>query len=304
MVKKQTKKKRLIEEVLKIAKIYTTKLTLRQFHYRLVRLGDPSFYANTTNAYKYLSSVLVYARKNGLVPYDLMEDRTRTIDNRTETWFTFWKEKVNNKIEDIKYAPDPSYGYNLWQREITIIVVEKEALAGIFKNAIGRNSILIVCRGYNSLTQIKDLEDAIEGIPMVKDKEFHCYFFSDFDPSGFDIQRNFKKQCNDLNINFDSFKRIALNETQIDDFSLPYSPTKMTDSRAKNWSHAGVVELDSLDPNILEDLIKDCCSKHWDNDIVKYVNKVHRIQSRKSKKMYAKGLKKVAKEILKEEDSN
>lgn len=312
MVKKQTKKKRLIEEVLKIAKMYTTKLTLRQFHYRLVSLGDPSFYANTTNAYKYLSSVLVEARKSGLVPYDLMEDRTRSIENRTSSWFTFWKNIVQDKFDEIKNPPNADWNYNIWQEEITIIVVEKEALAGIFKNAIGRNTILIVCRGYNSLTQIKDLKDGIKAIPRIEDKNLHCYFFSDYDPSGFDIQRNFFKQCDDLEIKFKTIKRIALTETQIDDFSLPYAPTKKTDSRAgkringelvldKKWEK-GSVELDALDPNILEDMIKDCHKDNWNKDVVKYVNKVQRIQNRRAKKLYFKMLKGLDIEDITEED--
>lgn len=310
--KKETKKQRLIREVLNIAKSYTSKLTLRQFHYRLVSLGEPSFYANTINAYKYLSKVLVEARKSGLVPYDLMEDRTRSIDNNTSGWVTFWKQNVTDKINEIKNPPTPDWSYNLWQDQISLIVVEKEALAGIFKEAMGRMSILVVCRGYNSLTQIKELKDAIRWITNIKDKEINCYFFSDYDPSGFDIQRNFFKQCDDLGIKFNSIERIGLTETQIDDFSLPYAPTKNTDSRAgkkvngeivldKKWEK-GSVELDALDPHILQDMIKDVCKDNWNEDVVKYVNKVRRIQSRRARKFYFKLLKELNFEDIGEDE--
>ena len=311
-VKKETKKQRLIREVLNIAKSYTSKLTLRQFHYRLVSLGEPSFYANTINAYKYLSKVLVEARKSGLVPYDLMEDRTRSIQNNATSSYYFWKESVKEKIQDIKNPPTADFSYNMWQDKITLIVVEKEALAGIFKEAIGRMSILVVCRGYNSLTQIKELQEKIGWITNVKDKEINCYFFSDYDPSGFDIQRNFFKQCDDLGIKFNSIERIALNEVQIDDYSLPYAPTKNTDSRAgkkingkivldKKWEK-GSVELDALDPKILQDMIKDVCKQNWNQEVVTYVNKVKRIQSRRAKKLYFKQLKELNFEDIGEDE--
>lgn len=310
--KKETKKQRLIREVLNIAKSYTSKLTLRQFHYRLVSLGEPDFYANTINAYKYLSKVLVEARKLGLVPYDLMEDRTRSVENNAKASYYFWKTNVKDKIEEIKNPPDADFSYNIWQDKISLIVVEKEALAGIFKEAIGRMSFLVVCRGYNSLTQIKELKDEIGEIANIKDKEIHCYFFSDYDPSGFDIQRNFLKQCEDLNIEFESFNRIALSEVQINDYSLPYAPTKKTDSRAgkrlngklvldKQWEK-GSVELDALDPKILQDMIKDCCKENWNDEIVRRVNKVKWIQTRRAKKLYFKLLQKLSFDDLQEDD--
>jgi hypothetical protein len=119
-----------------------------------------------------------------------------------------------------------------------LVVLEKQALEGVFTNIIKKypNAVLVVCRGYNSLTQIHDLSEILKN----ENRQVHCRFFSDFDPSGLDIQRNFIEQCKDLGIIFDSFKRIALKAKQIREYSLPFTPTKLSDSRARNWKYAGV----------------------------------------------------------------
>lgn len=290
------KKDMVIKEVLEVVKQYrNTKLTLRQIYYRLVA---KLIIDNNINQYKYLSKILVEARKSGLVPYDIFEDRTRDVKSWIGSYYDTWRSQVEYKLSEVKDAPYISLHQNLYQEKITLIALEKQALEGIFRDAIKTMSILVVCRGYNSLTQLKELSNLLEKHP---NKEVNIYFFSDFDPSGLDIQRNFKEQCIDLNINFNSFKRVALTEKQINDYSLPFAPTKLSDSRAKNWKYAGVVELDALEPNILKDMIKECCSENWNDEIYPWRRKLARVQNRRAKKHYAKGLRKILEELEEEE---
>lgn len=290
-----SKKDIVIQEVLAISSSYSQKLTLRQIYYRLVA---KLVIANTINQYKYLSRILVEARKNGQVPFDLFEDRTRSVSSRINSWHTFWKDSVNDKLRDVKSAPYIWKNDNVFQDKICIIALEKEALAGIFQAKVGNMCVLVVCRGYNSLTQVKELVDLLEG----DEREKRLYFFSDFDPSGFDIQRNFIAQCEELGLEFDYIERVGLNEDQIEEHELPFAPTKMSDSRAKNWSYAGVVELDALDPHLLEDMIERCVDECYDKDLERWKSKVARIQRRRARKLYAKGLRKLAEEIMEEEE--
>ncbi|MGQ4874593.1 MAG: hypothetical protein ACP6IY_11045 [Promethearchaeia archaeon] len=288
------KKERLIIEVNNIINSYTQKLTLRQIYYRLVA---KLIIQNKQSQYKYLSSVLVEARKSGKIPYNAIEDRTREVINNSIINYTYWKKD----LEDLLYFIE-NYTYdipdNLYQDKITLIVLEKQALEGVFRHSIKgySNVILIVCRGYNSLTQIWDLSEILKN----EDRQVHCRFFSDFDPSGMDIQRNFIEQCKSLDIKFDSFKRIALKKSQVKKYKLPYAPTKLSDSRAKNWHYPGVVELDALDPNILDQMIKKVCKENWDYEVENAKKHFENVMNRIFRKRFSKQLLKLAKKIEKE----
>ena len=283
---------------------YNIKLTLRQLHYRIHEdakgAGQLEYYPNTNSQYKNLSSMLVKARKQGDIPYDMMEDRTRDVWSNIEPSHYFWKDKVKDKINNVSSAPYIFKNSIVWQKKVTIIVLEKQALEGIFKDVVNSNCILVVCRGYNSLTQLKDFVDLVKADKF--DREFHCYFFSDFDPSGVDIQRNFREQAEEMGVEFDSFTRIAITKDQIEELNLTYAPVKSKDSRAKDWKESGVVELDALEPDHVVQLIKGCMKQNYDKKLEQLKAKVAQIQNRRSKKLYAKEILKVAESLLREED--
>jgi len=286
---KTIKKQALLNETIKVINSYTQKLTLRQIYYRLVA---KHIIQNEYSQYKRLSKLLVEARKKGLVPFDAMEDRTREIINNSVINYDSWRDELNHLIKWIKnpkyYLPE-----NLYQPKINLILLEKQALEGIFRSAIDNNTILVVCKGYNSLTQLYELSELLGE----DHREIHCGFFSDYDPSGIDIQRNFKEQSIELGIEFDSFKRIALTKDLIKKYALPYAPTKRKDSRAKDWEDKGVVELDALEPNVLEQMIQIFCSKNWDNEIETRKNRLKLILERRYKKALAKNLKLIVKNL-------
>ncbi|MHA1488564.1 MAG: hypothetical protein ACTSRI_02780 [Promethearchaeota archaeon] len=287
-----SKKQNILDNVKKIISSYTQKLTLRQIYYRLVaKLIIP----NTKSQYKYLSAILVEARKSKAIRYDSMEDRTREVINESKCNYFNFKYDVQYELDDLK-KKRYILASNLYQHKITLIVLEKQALEGIFRSALNKNAILIVCKGYNSLTQIWDLSKILEN----DNRQVHCRFFSDFDPSGLDIQRNFIEQCKDLGIKFSSFRRIGLNMRQIKKYNLPFAPTKLSDSRAKNWRLPGVVELDALDPNLLESLIKKTCDENWNREIELRKDRLERVINRRFRKHFAKGLIELAEELKKE----
>jgi len=283
---------------------YDIKLTLRQLHYRIhedaKKAGQLEYYPNTQSQYKSLSKYLGKGRKEGLIPWKAMEDRTREVWSDIEPHHYFWKDKVKDKLNGLADAPHIWRNSIVWQKKVTIIVLEKQALEGIFKDTVNSNCILVVCRGYNSLTQLKEFVDLVKADQF--EREFHCYFFSDFDPSGVDIQRNFKEQSEELGVEFESFNRIALTQQQIDDLSLPYAPVKAKDSRAAGWTPSGVVELDALEPDYLIQLVKNCMKENHDPKLEVLKAKVAKVQNRRAKKLYRKGLLKVAEELLREEE--
>ena len=290
--KTQAKTNALIEKVKEIIASYSIALTLRQIYYRLVTI---LYFENKIGNYKMLSRVLVKARKTGVIPYSAIEDRTRDVKSEIFAYKTFWKNKVHEKIDGLGDYPNATYATNSFQLDVPVIVLEKQALEGVFENALSpRNHVLITCKGYNSLTQMNDFRTLYDQYP---NKRFHCYFFSDFDPSGYDIQTNFINQCVDLGIKFISFKRIALKAWQVKKYGFPLAMTKTTDSRSANWNHSGVVELDAVDPKMLHEWVKECQNNHWNDTIYLKVRNVAHIQDRKARKLYLKLLKLKIKEL-------
>jgi hypothetical protein len=272
MVKKSTQ---IVSEVLNVLKAYTDKLTLRQIYYRLVA---KLLIGNNTSEYKYLSKILVDARKDGRIGWDVMEDRTRSVENHMGH-YTSEVEFFERRINNVYTAHDDFFLYNdLYQPDLTVILLEKQALESIFDKVCRQyNAILVVCRGYNSLTQLRELYDILEKVKI----PIHVRFFSDFDPTGLDIQRNFFDQGNELGMKFASFKRVALTEELITKYGLPPAPAKTTDSRAKNWGGKGVVELDALDPAVLRQLIEAAIREHFDMGIYNEVKRLEKVLKRR-----------------------
>jgi len=286
-----TKKNDVINSVNQILATYDDKLTVRQVFYRLVSI---QLIPSNNYEYKYYDRIITDARKIGVIDASRFIDLTRTTISDIDSYYATWQEKLEWKMSDLKDNPYLSTSANLLQPKITIIMLEKQALQELFRKAIGKMSVLIVNRGFNSYTQLYELAKL-----LVNDKrEKNLYTFSDYDDSGEFIEKNFIKQCGDLGLYFDSFERVALTTELVDKYSLPINPTKKT-TFASNGKRRGDVELDALDPNLLKDLVKECCKRNYDLSLNSKIRRYRRIQERRMKKKYAKQLREYAKSLLK-----
>lgn len=86
----------------------------------------------------------------------------------------------------------------------------------------------------------------------------------DHDPSGIDMTRDIRDRLTLFMRSHGQFppevNRIALTMAQIQQYSPPPNPTKLTDSRAKDYLvmyGSDSWELDALDPVMMADLIRD-----------------------------------------------
>jgi len=71
-----------------------------------------------------------------------------------------------------------------------------------------------------------------------------------------------------------SFETIAITKEQISEYNIPINALKKKDSRSKAFLELNgdmAVELDALDPNVLQTLIKDSVNKYFDNTIYQSV---------------------------------
>ncbi len=233
-------------------------LTLRQLYYQFVS-GD--FIENTERSYKRLGSIINDGRMAGLIDWDAIEDRTRTLRKRNS-----WDEPA-----DIMDAVVSQYHVDYWagQEYRVEVWIEKEALVGVFEGVCNRLDVpFFACKGYTSQSEMWRAGRRLSAI-WKDDKVPVILHFGDHDPSGMDMTRDIVDRLETFSGPGLQLKRLALNMDQIDEYGPPPNPAKMTDSRfaqyvdvygAESW------ELDALEPQVLADLVENAVNEYIDED--------------------------------------
>lgn len=272
-VKPQTKKQATIEKVFEVMERFSgDRLTLRQIHYQLVA---SLFYENTQYNYKRLSRILVEARLAGQIPFHRMVDKTRSTVGGNDfgnvgraSGHLQWKKEEFEDAETT-FKNSPSWWRSpRWFKQPKYVEVwlEKEALSDTVAKSTGRDGITLVpCKGYSSLTYLK------EGADRLKDRkeEIVILFLGDWDPSGLDIRRDIQEKLEMFGVEVE-FKVVALSLDQIRDLKLPPMPTKKSDSRSSQFvAEFGdqAVELDAIPPDVLRLMVTEAIDAEFDEGI-------------------------------------
>lgn len=262
----------LIDESIKVISKYTTKLTLRQIYYRLVtKLIIP----NTKSNYKYLSRALVDGRLSGAIAWARMEDKTRdfSIGDRAlwgaQEWF-------DSDLEDFKNSGN-NYSFPHWHKQPEYVEVwcEKEALENLFLSQTRKHRVVCgICRGYPSIAWLRDASIRIKIALAHPEHIFEnatIFYFGDFDPSGKDIERNITDRLQKTFLTSVNVECVAITPAQIKKYKIPSMPTKTSDARAKahiqKYGAVSSVELDALEPDVLEKMIGDSILTKFDDSI-------------------------------------
>jgi hypothetical protein len=224
-------------------------LTLRQLYYQFVKRN---WIPNNDREYDKLGALMTDARLAGLVDWDAIEDRTRSLKG-----LGHWESphQIIDTYADYFHVDrwaDQQYRPEVW--------IEKEALAGIFARVCGELDIpYFSCRGYGSASEMwragQRMKHHIEEgrTPII----FH---FGDHDPSGMDMTRDITERLEMFAEEPIEVVRVALNMDQIDEHQPPPNPAKITDSRCATYIELygeSSWELDALDPPILMDMVRD-----------------------------------------------
>lgn len=235
-------------------------LTLRQLYYQFV---SRDLIPNTQKDYKNLGSIINDARLAGLIDWDAIVDRTREI--RQLSHFS--------GPEEIVTACSEQFNMDRWanQEFRPEVWIEKDALVGVFERVCRELDVpLLSCRGYTSQSEMWGASQRMirnrhrKQTPIV----FH---FGDHDPSGKDMSRDILDRLEMFTRSTMKFERLALNMNQVDEYSPPPNPTKITDSRATAYiSEFGKEswELDALEPSVLEDLVRKAIESVVDEDLM------------------------------------
>lgn len=230
----------LAEQAAAIVQGYDGRVTLRQTYYRLVA---KNIIPNTEASYKRLGGILTNARKLGIIPWDAMEDRGRSIDSAA-TW---------NNLRDFRASMRHWYDEDRWttQQGRVAVIVEKQALAGLIEPVCRRWQVpFIAAKGYASATLLAEASIKLYGHVVL--------YLGDHDPSGVDMSRDWQDRLSGFASGC-HVSRIGLSRDQIDEFELPPQPVKTNDARAEGYRAAhgdGVWELDAMPPDALVDLVE------------------------------------------------
>jgi len=225
-----------IEEVIdELNEQGVNKFTVRQLFYQLVVRKVLKL---TKQDYKNFDSLFVRLREK----YDWMDEQ---VIDTSKPRYNYYKESF---WAGQKYFPE------IW--------IEKDALRAFFEPFAKRYRInLVVCRGYPSITRLREAKEARHVPEKV---QYVILYFGDFDPSGQDIFRWINEELKPYYI---KVMKIALTEEQVKMYKLPPMIPKKSDPRYENFVHEYgkvAVELDALHPAILREIIRKSILKIMD----------------------------------------
>ena len=256
-IKFQKKNLNLLENIKKILEEYEMqeiKVTLRQLYYQLVARD---IIPNTIKDYAKLSGLLTSARYGGFVDWRAIEDRTRT-------------PNLPNTFEDTQHLIDVacrSYQLDRWEGQEYYVELwtEKDAISSVIAPITEKYQVaMCVNRGYSSASA---MYDSFRRLEESKQPKRIILYLGDYDASGLDMIRDIKERLKEFGVEDLEVIPIALTKEQIEKYSPPPNPAKITDPRAKwyiqkygnqSW------EVDALRPEVLQKLIEKSILNYLD----------------------------------------
>lgn len=229
-------------------------ITIRHLFDRLVGLG---VIEKTEAAYKSLCAHLSKWRRTEQIPWSAFADNTR--------WH-IWQPTFDG-VADALESTVNNYRRNLWatQPYYLEVWVEKDAIAGIVADTANSFGVrVLVARGFASLSSLYSAANTFRQATDAGKTAVICHL-GDYDPSGVAAGESALRAFrDDFRVQIE-FKRIVVTLEQIHRLQLPTRPTKMADSRAKNWRGGECVELDTMPPLEIQSLVETCIVKHIDS---------------------------------------
>ena len=221
-------------------------LTVRGVFYRVMSAGAVE---KTEKAYAAAQREVLKLRRAGILPYEWIADGTRW-QVKQPSWDT-----AQDALDDTA----ASYRRDLWHNQETYVEVwsEKDAIASIVSPVTDKWDVpLMIARGFASESFLWSTANTIRNQDE-DGKDVVIYQLGDHDPSGIaaweHVQTRLSEFAPDAYIHFE---RLAVTESQIWQCNLPTRPTKLTDSRSKNFV-GDSVEVDAIPTSTLREIVEN-----------------------------------------------
>ena len=249
-------------------------ITLRGLFYRVVSAGwlpstDKKHYAR-------LGRIMKTLREEGVVPFSWIVDNLRS-SLKPSSW-----SGVGDYVDTVQDA----YRKNFWESlpEYVHVFCEKDAIAGVLAPVTQEFDVtLSPLRGYTSLTFAHEIAELWDKI----DKPIFAYYLGDFDPSGFDLERDLKKKLRAYGDNSFQWERLALKADDFHEFNLiPLAP-KTSDRRYQDFvdRHGDrCAELDALPATELRQRVQEAITRHIPQEEWTRLQDVERIEKKNFRK--------------------
>jgi len=223
-------------------------LSVRGVFYRVMSAGAVE---KSEKAYNAVQREVLKLRRAGRLPYEWIADGTRW-HIKSRSW-----SSVDQALDDAA----ASYRRALWHDQDVYVEVwsEKDAISSIVARITDQWDVpLMVARGFASESFLWNTASTISshGRPTI------IYQLGDHDPSGLAAWNHVQTKLVEFAPNIEiTFERLAVTEQQIIEYNLPTRPTKITDSRAKNFVGESV-EVDAIPTNILLPIVEEAITSH------------------------------------------
>jgi hypothetical protein len=231
-------------------------MTLRQLYYRCVSCG---LLNNAQAEYKRLGAIMTRLRESGEVPLPWIVDHVRAT-LKPSSW---------TGLGDFRETVVECYRKDLWANAAAHVevFVEKDAIAGTIQPVTAELDIALrVCRGFSSISFAGEIADVWRRVR----KPIFAYYLGDFDPSGFEIERDLRDKLTRYSggRRF-HWSRLAVTFEDFETQNLIQLPVKNKDSRAARFlrEHGSVcAEVDAIAPTELRRRVESAIMQHIDQD--------------------------------------
>ena len=240
-------------------------MTLRAFYYQAV---SALLVPNTNAAYKSVGDLMSKLRRNDLLPWKAMQDKTRhTSDKRGVSDVGVFIEQQLESFLDSHY-----YGrcYIQEQNVYVEITVEKDALSTLVEDAAFMYCTRVTTtKGQISATYLEQLATRFDKAIMLG-KEPILLHFGDLDPNGVQVPISIQDGLSEHHSIEVDVRMMGLTPAQCVEHNLPQSPdaAKSRDPNKGRWYQKyrdqAPTELDALHPEKLKQLVKDSLSEVYD----------------------------------------
>lgn len=247
-------------------------MTLRGLMYQVVSAG---WLPSTDNVhYRRIGRLMSRLREARIVPYSWIVDGVRSTI-KPSSW---------SGIEDFADTVRDAYRKDFWSTlpAYVHIICEKDAVAGTLSPVTSEFDVaLSPLRGYSSLSFAHEIGETWNQV----DKPIFCYYLGDFDPSGFDLERDIIEKLKDHTRDTHPdwwyadpedgssgnvvWERLGVNSADFSEFNLLPLKVKKSDTRSKKFidQHGTeAAELDAIPSTELRRRVREAIEQHIPTD--------------------------------------